>query len=195
MRIIFIETSGANPGQARQLQWVIHRNATPNKSLLAILQHYTLQKLSEAACWNVKDSDHLRQFISIRHDIQGMNVTADAADQIELIDDALVNTWLRLSQCITLSVACFLHRAAVAPPDPGDPVGLNLPLAGHNRNYFDPGEFNVAEFYTEPDSDSDVEEDAGGQGKHRRTFPRSNVGWQMRIQRNDRKVTRFQDHS
>lgn len=195
VRIIFIETSGANPGQARQLPWVMHGNATPNKSWLAILRHYTLQELGEAACRYIEDGEHPRQFIGILRDIQGMNVTPDAADQIELIDDDQVNAWLRLSRCTTLTVACFLHRAAVVPPGGGDPVRPNTPLVGHNRGYFDPGQFDVAEFYTEPDSDSDVQEDPGRQAKRRRTFPRSHAGWEKRIQSNDRKVTRFQNHS
>ena len=41
---------------------------------------------------------YLRQFIGILHEIQGLNVTPDAADQIELINDDQVNAWLRLSQ-------------------------------------------------------------------------------------------------
>ena len=36
-----------------------------------------------------------------------------------------------------------------------------MPLAGHNQAYFNLRQFHVAEFYTEPDSDSDVQEDAG----------------------------------
>ena len=50
MQIIFIETLGANPGQAHQFPWVIHGNATPNKSWLAILWHYTLQEFGEDVC-------------------------------------------------------------------------------------------------------------------------------------------------
>ena len=61
-----------------------------------------------------------------------MNVTPDAVNQIELIDDDQVNAWLRLSQCSIFTVACFLHRAAVAPRDGGDPVRPNTPLARHN---------------------------------------------------------------
>ena len=195
VRIIFIETSDAVPGLARQLPWVMHGNATPNKSWLAILRHYTLQELGEAACRYVEDGEYPRQFIGILRDIQGMNVTPDAADQIELIDDDQVNAWLRLSQCTTLTVACFLHRAAVAPPGGGAPVRPNTPLVGHNRGYLDPGQFDVAEFYTEPDSDSDVQDDIGRRAKRRKAFPRSHAGWQKRIQSNDRKVIRFQNHS
>jgi len=122
-----------------------------------------------------------------------MNVTPNAADQIKLIDDNQVNAWLRLSRCTTLPVACFLHQAAVAPLVEGDPVRPNTPPAVQKRGYFDPGQFDVAEFYTVQDSDSDVQDDAGRPAKRRRMFPRSSTGWQRRIQSNDRKVTRFQN--
>lgn len=195
VRIIFISTTAAEPGQARQLPWVIRGNATPNKSWLAVLKHYTLQELGEAACRYCEDDEHPRQFIGILHDIQGLNVTPDAADQIELINDDQVNAWLRLSQCTTLTVACFLHRAAVNPPDGGNPVRPNTPLVGHYRNYLTPSQFDVAEFYTEPESDSELEEDIGRPPKRRRAFPRSHNGWQKRILSNDRKVVRLQNHS
>jgi len=50
VQIIFIATLGANPGQARQLPWVMHGNGIPNKSWLAILWHYTLQEFGEDVC-------------------------------------------------------------------------------------------------------------------------------------------------
>ena len=195
VRIIFISPTAAEPVQARQLPCVIHGNVTPNKSWLAVLKHYTLQELGEAACRYCEDDEHPRQFIGILHDIQGLNVTPDAADQIELINDDQVNAWLRLSQCTTLTVACFLHRAAVNPPDGGNPVRPNTPLVGHYRNYLTPSQFDVAEFYTEPESDSELEEDIGRPPKRRRAFPRSHNGWQKRILSNDRKVIRLQNHS
>ena len=173
----------------------MHGNATPDYCWLAILQHYNLLELSEAACRYLEDGDHPQLFILILRDIHGTKVTPDAADQIKLIDDDQVNTWLHLSLCTTITGACFLHRAALAPPDGGDPVHPTMPVAGHNRDYFDPWQFDVAEFHTEPDSDSDVQEDTGRQPKHRRTFPRSNMGWQRSIPNNDRRVTRFQNHS
>ena len=174
--MVFIETSDANPGQAHQLPWVMHCNTTPNKSWLAILRHYTLQELSEGPCRYIEDGNYSRQFIGILRDIQDMHVTPDAADQIELIDDDQVNAWLHLSQCTTLTIACFLHWAAVVPPGSGDPVHPNTPLDRHNWGCLDPGQFNVAEFYIKPDSDSDVLENVGCQAKRRRTFPRSRVG-------------------
>ena len=64
---------------------MIRGNATPNKSSLAVLKHYTLQELGEAACRYCEDDEYPRQFIGILHDIQGLNVTPDTADQIELI--------------------------------------------------------------------------------------------------------------
>ena len=195
VRIIFIPTTAAAAGQARQLPWIIRGNDTPNKTWLAVLKHYTLQELGEAACRYCEDDEHPRQFIGILRDIQGLNVTPDAADQIELINDDQVNAWLRLSHCTTLTVACFLHRAAVAPPGGGDPVRPNTPLVGHYRNYLLPAQFDVAEFYTEPESDSDDEDDIGRPPKRRRAFPRSHNGWQKRILSNDRKVIRFQNHS
>ena len=150
VRTTFLSTSAAKPGQARQLPLVIGGNATPNKSWLAVLKHYTLQELCEAACGYCEDDEHPRHFIGILHDIQGLNVTPDTADQIELINDDQVNDWLRLSQRTILTVTCFLHRAAVNPPDRGNPVRPNTPLVGHYRNYLTPSQFDVAEFYTEP---------------------------------------------
>ena len=50
VRIIFIATSDADEGQARQLPWVMHGNEMPNKSWLAILCYCTWQELGEAAC-------------------------------------------------------------------------------------------------------------------------------------------------
>ena len=89
--------SGAIAGQACLLPWVRHGNSTPTNSWPAILQHYTLQKLGEAASWYVEDGEHQRQFIGILCHIQGMNVTPGAANEIELIDDDQVNAWLGLS--------------------------------------------------------------------------------------------------
>ena len=195
VRIIFISTTAAEPGQARQPPRAIRGNATPNKSWLAVLKHYTLQELGEAACRYSEDDEHPRQLIGILPDIQGLNGTPDAADQIELINDDQVNTWLCLSQCTTLTVAFFLHRAAVNPPDGGNPVRPNTPLVGHHRNYLTPCQFEVAEFYTEPESDSELEKDIGHPPKRRKPFPRSHNGWQKRILSNDRKVVRLQNHS
>ena len=124
-----------------------------------------------------------------------MNVTPDAADQIELIDDDQVNTWLRLSPYTTLTVTYFLHQAAVVPPGGGNPVRPNTPPNRPSQGNLDPGQFDVAEFYKDLDSNSDVLEDVWHQVKHRRTFPRSRVGWQRRIQSNNRKISRFQNHS
>ena len=80
----------------------------------------------------MEDGEHPWEFIGIFRDIQGMNVTPDTTDKIELINDDQVNVWLRLSHCSTLTVSCFLHRAAVASPVSGDPVCSKTPLARHN---------------------------------------------------------------
>ena len=109
MRIIFISATAAESRQTRQLPWVIRGNATPNKTWLVVLKRYSLLKLGEAACQYCGNDEHLRQFIGILRDIQGLNVTPDTADQIKLINDDQVNAWLHLSQCTTLTVACFLH--------------------------------------------------------------------------------------
>ena len=195
IRMIFISTSDAEAGQAHQLPWVILGDEMPNKTWLAVLKYYTLQKLGEAAWRYVEDGEHPRQLIGILRDIQGLNATPDAADQIELINDDQVNAWLCLSRCTTLTVACFLHRAAVESPGGGDPVCPNTPLAGHYRNYLAPGQFDVTEFYTEPETDSELEEDLERQARRRRAFPRAHPGWQRRIQKNDRKIIWFQNHS
>ena len=195
IQMIIIKASDAEPGQARQLPWVVRGPATPSTNWLAVLKYYTLQELGEAAYRYCEEGEHPRQFIGILRDIQGLNVTPDAADQIELINDDQVNAWLRLSRCTTLTVACFLHRAAVEPPDGGDPVRPNTPHVGHYQNYLAPGQFDVTEFYTEPDTDSELEEDLERQARRRRAFPRSHAGWQRRIQKNDRKIIRFQNHS
>ena len=60
---------------------------------------------------------------------------------------------------------------------------------------FRSSEFDIAKFYTEPESDSELEEDIGRPPKHRRAFPTSHNGWQKRILSNDHKVVRLQDHS
>ena len=143
VRIIFIATSDADEGQARQLPWVMHGNEMPNKSWLAILRYYTLQELGEAACRYLEAEEYPRQFIGILRDIRGMNVTPDATDQIELIDDDQVNAWLRLSRCTTLTVACFLHRALAVPEDGGDPIRPNTPLERSGQGYLEPGQFDV----------------------------------------------------
>ena len=91
VRIIFIATSDADEGQARQLPWVMHGNETPNKSWLAILRYYTLQELGEAACRYLEAEEYPRQFIGILHDICEMNITSDAINQIELINNNQVN--------------------------------------------------------------------------------------------------------
>ena len=197
IQMIIIKASDAEPGQARQLPWVVRGPATPSTNWLAVLKHYTLQELGEAAYRYCEEGEHPRQFIGILRDIQGQNVTPDAADQIELINDDQVNAWLRLSRCTTLTVACFLHRPAVVPPGGGDPVRPNTPLVGHYRKYLVPGQFDVAEFYTEAESSSDEEdpENIAGRPKRRKAFPRSDRGWQKRIRSNDRKVIRFQNQS
>ncbi|KAG0125454.1 hypothetical protein HOY82DRAFT_616506 [Tuber indicum] len=127
-------------------------------------------ELGKAACRYVEEGEHPRQFIGILQDIQGLNVTPDAADQIELIDDNQVDAWL------------------FVPPGGGDPVHPNIPLVGHCRNYLAPGQFDVAEFYSKPESDSDEEDNIGYPAKGRRAFPRSHDGWQKRILSNDRKI-------
>ncbi|KAG0138783.1 hypothetical protein HOY82DRAFT_534532 [Tuber indicum] len=114
-----------------------------------------------------------------------MNVTPNAADQIELIDDDHVNAWLRLSPCTTLTITCFLHRDLVPPSYGGDAVRPNTPLDGGNRSYLDPGQFEITEFYTGPDSDSDVADDAVRREKRRKAFPRSHSCGQKRILSND----------
>ena len=116
---------------------------------------------------------------------------------IELINDDQVNAWLRLSQCTTLTTACFLHWPAVVPPGGGVSVPPNTPLVGHYRKYLVPSQFAVAEFYTEAESSSDEEnpDNIGGRPKSRKAFPKSDRGWQKRIQSNDRKVIRFQNQS
>ena len=84
VRIIFLSTPAAEPGQARQLPWVIRGNATPNNTWLAVFKHYILHDLDEDTC---EDDEHPRQFIGIPHDIQSLNVTPDTTNQIELIND------------------------------------------------------------------------------------------------------------
>ena len=117
-RIIFLPTIAAEPRQARQLPWVICVNATPNKTWLAVLKHYTLQELGEAACRYGADDKHLRQFIGIPSDIQGLNVTPNTANQIKLINNDRANAWLHLSQCTTLTSAkkkCALSERTLRP--------------------------------------------------------------------------------
>ena len=197
IQIIFIKASDAEPGQARQLPWVVRGPATPSTNWLAVLGRYALRELGEAAHCYCEEGEHHRLFIGILRDIQGQNVTPDAADQIELINDDQINAWLRFSRCTTLTVAYFLHRPAVVPPGGGDPVRPNTPLVGHYRKYLVPSQFDVAEVYTEAESSPDEEdpENIAGRPKRRKAFPRSDRGWQKRIRSNDRKVIRFQNQS
>jgi len=47
----------------------------------------------------------------------------------------------------------------------------------------------------EPDSDFGMQDDVGRRAKCTKAFSRSHAAWEKRIQSNDRKVIRFQDHS
>ncbi|KAG0644304.1 hypothetical protein HOY80DRAFT_997026 [Tuber brumale] len=127
--------------------------------------------------------------VRILNDIQPLNATPDRTHQVELIDDDQVNSWVRLSNARPLTVACILHRAPAPLPDgaPGAPlVHPNTPLARRGDRYLEPGQFDVAEFYTEPASDSELEDDLAHRTKHRKGFPQSDGGWRRRIQTNDR---------
>ena len=146
--LIVISTTAAEPGHARQLWWVIRGNATPNKNWLVVLKHYILQECGKAAWRYSEDDEHPWQFKGILYDFQGLHGTPDPTDQIELINDDQVNAWLRLSQCHTLTVACFLHRAAVNTPDGGNPVRSNIQLVGHYDNYLTHRQFDVTKLYT-----------------------------------------------
>ena len=137
---------------------MVHGHATPSTNWLAVRKHHPLQELGEAAYRYCEECEQPRQFIGILRDIQGQNVTPDASDQIELINDDQVNAWLRLSCCTTLTVACFLHWPAVVAPGGGDPVCPNTSLVGHYRKYLVPGQFDVAEFFKEAESSSDKED-------------------------------------
>ena len=117
---------------------------------------------------------------------------------MELIDDDQVNAWLRLSNANSLTMACFLHRA-LAPPAGGLPDALlvrpNTPITRRGDHYLEPGQFDIPEFYTEPDTDSELEADLSCHAKCRKGFPQSQAGWEKRIRSNDRRVIRFQSHS
>ncbi|KAG0123978.1 hypothetical protein HOY82DRAFT_543927 [Tuber indicum] len=139
--------------------------------------YYTLQELSEAASWYLDDRVYPRQFVGILHNIQGMNITPDAANQIDLIDDDQVNAWLHLSLCSTLTISCFVHRNSVVPTNGSDAVLPNKPLLRGNWYHLNPGQFDIVEFYAEPDYDSNVEIDPGRQAKRRKAFSRSHAGW------------------
>ena len=111
------------------------------------------------------------------------------------MNDNQVSAWLRLSQCTTISVACFVHRAAANPSNRGNPIRPHTPLVGHYGNYLTSSQFDFAEFYSEPESVSELEEDIGCPPKDKRAFPRSHNCGQKRILSNDRKVIRLQNHS
>ncbi|KAG0632956.1 hypothetical protein HOY80DRAFT_1006391 [Tuber brumale] len=178
-KIIYIETTAALQGTARSLPWILPVGGVANRNWLGVLKHYTLQELGEAVCKHLDDGKHPRMLV-------------------ELIDDDQVNAWVRLSNARPLTVACFLHRAPAPPPDgpPDAPlVRPNTPLARRGDRYLEPGQFDVAEFYTEPASDSELEDDLAHPIKHWKGFPRSDGGWRRRIQTNDRQVLRFQNHS
>ena len=136
--------------------------------------------------------------MGILEDIQPLNATPDATHQVEVIDDDQVNAWLRLSNANPLTMACFLHRA-LAPPAGGLPdaplVRPNTPISRGSDHYLEPGQFDIPEFYTEPDTDSELEADLSRRAKRRKGFPRSQAGWEKRIRSNDWRVIRFQFHS
>ncbi|KAG0636317.1 hypothetical protein HOY80DRAFT_1003553 [Tuber brumale] len=180
-KIIYIETTAAPQGTACSLPWIVPVGGVANQNWLGVLKQYTLQELGEAV-------------LGILEDIQLLNATPDRTHQVELIDDDQVNGWVCLSNARPLKVACFLHSAPAPPPDgPLDAplVRPNTPLARHGDHYLEPGQFDVPEFCTEPTSDSELEDDLAHRTKRRKGFPRSNGGWQRRIQTNDRRVLRF----
>ena len=100
-----------------------------------------------------------------------MNVTPDATDQIKLINNDPFHAWLRLSNCTTRSVPHFFDQVAINPPVRGNPVGPNTPLVGHYRNYLTASQFDIAESYTEPECNSELEEDIGPLPKPQGPFP------------------------
>ncbi|KAG0644870.1 hypothetical protein HOY80DRAFT_996565 [Tuber brumale] len=188
-KIIYIETTAAPQGTACSLPWIVPIGGVANRNWLRVLKHYTLQELGEAVCKHLDDGEHPRRLVCILEDIQPLNATPDGTHQVELIDDDQVNAWVRLSNARPLTVACFLHRASAPPPD-GPPeaplVRPNTPLARRGDRYLELGQFDVAEFYTEPPSDSKLEDDLAHCTKGRKGFPQSDGGWRRRIQINDR---------
>ncbi|KAG0643955.1 hypothetical protein HOY80DRAFT_997369 [Tuber brumale] len=197
-KIIYIETTAAPQGTAHSLPWIVPLGGVANRNWLGVLKHYTLQELGEAVCKHLDDGEHPQKLVGIIEDIQPLNATPDGTHQVELIDDEQVNAWVRLSNARPLTVACFLHRAPAPPPDgpPDAPlVGPNTPLARHGDCYSEPGQFDVAELYTEPASDSELEDDLAHRTKRRKGFPRSDGSWRRRIQTNNRRVLRFENHS
>ncbi|KAG0640985.1 hypothetical protein HOY80DRAFT_1040341 [Tuber brumale] len=179
-KIIYIETGAAPQGTARSLPWIVPVAGVANQNWLWVLKHYALQELGEAVCKHLDNGEHSGKLVGIREDIQPHNATPDGTDQVELIDDDQVNAWVHLSNIRPLTVACFLRRAP-APPPHGHPdatlVRRNTPLARRGDHYLEPGQFDVAEFYTEPASDSELEDDLGHRTKRRKGFPRSDGGW------------------
>src|SRR5437868_6157637 len=95
-------------------------------------------------------------------------------------------------------MACFLHHA-LAPPAGGPPDALlvhpNTPITRRGDRYLEPGQFDIPEFYTEPDTNSELEADLSHRAKRRKGFPRSQADREKRIQSNDQCVIRFQSHS
>ncbi|KAG0634762.1 hypothetical protein HOY80DRAFT_1004874 [Tuber brumale] len=167
-KIIYIKTTAAPQGGVANRNW------------LGVLKHYTLQELGQAVCKHLDDGEHPRKLVGILEDIQPLNTTPNGTHQVELIDDQQVNAWVRLSNARPLTVACFLDSTPAPPPDgpPDTPlVHLNTPLARRGDRYLEPGQFDVAEFYTEPASDSELEDDLVHRTKCRKGFPQSDGGW------------------
>ncbi|KAG0641325.1 hypothetical protein HOY80DRAFT_1113339 [Tuber brumale] len=184
-KIIYIQTTAAPQGTACSLPWIVSVGGVANQNWLGVLKHYTVQELGKA-------------IVSIHADIQPVNTTPDGTHQVELIDDDQVNAWVRLSNARPLMVACVLHCAPAPPPDgpPDAPlVRPNTPLARNGDRYLEPGQFDVAEFYTEPASDSEREDDLAHRTMCRKGFPGSDGGWRRRIQTNDWRVLRFLNYS
>ncbi|KAG0639402.1 hypothetical protein HOY80DRAFT_1001015 [Tuber brumale] len=193
-KIIYIETTATPQGTACLLPRIVPVGGVANWNWLGVLKYYTLQELGKAACKHLDDGEHPRKLVGILKDIQPLNGTPDGTHQVELIDDDQVNAWVHLSNARPLTVACFLHCAPAAPPDgpPDAPlVRLNTPLARRRDRYLEPGQFDVAKFYTKPAGDSELEDDLAYHTKRRKGFPRSDSGWRRRIQTNDRRRQSF----
>ncbi|KAG0638307.1 hypothetical protein HOY80DRAFT_1001900 [Tuber brumale] len=165
-KIIYNETTAAPQGTAGSLPWIVPVGGLANRNWLGVLKHYTLQELGEA-------------ILGILEDIQPVNTTRDGTHQVELIADDQVNAWLLLLMA--------LRTPLFFPP--------NTPLARCGDRCLEPGQLDVAKFYTEPASDSELEDDLAHGTKCWKGFPRSDGGWRRRIQTNDRRVLRFQNHS
>ena len=66
IQMIFIKASDAEPGQARQLPWVVRGPATPSTNWLAVLKHYTFRSSAKLPIVTVRRASTISKNFTLR---------------------------------------------------------------------------------------------------------------------------------